>query len=345
MADPRQRCKKLIARKEYARAIELAETMCEEARLDRDSKSLQEWTGRLAEAGAAIGAPYYQAFLGQQAALVSDQSWMPGSARGSQFRATALMGAAAGGRIGLVSELLSRGAPVDQAHEESRLTALMYAAYGNHAEILRLLVQHGADLEARDRSSSTALYHAAAGLHLEAVRALLELGAQVSSPAMNNLALHRAAEGGSAELLRLLIEHGADPSFPDGAGQTPLHRAASHPHPSGVRALLDLGSDPVCRDRSGRAPLHLAASGGWIGEIRLLVPCSGVDLRTTEGLTPLMEATLKGHTQAIKILKELGADSEARDQAGHSIAYYRQRYEYNEYMEDGSSQIEWRGLT
>ena len=72
----------------------------------------------------------------------------------------------------------------------------------------------------------TALVTAAAEGHTEIVRRLLDHGADVNAVnAFNATPLHEAAVGGHAELVKALIARGADVNATDGNGRTPLERA------------------------------------------------------------------------------------------------------------------------
>jgi ankyrin repeat protein len=93
---------------------------------------------------------------------------------------TALMGAAEGGHEAVVRLLVNRGADVnakkDDDHGEE--TALMGAAEGGHEAVVRLLVDHGADVNARRsdyyRRGETALMGAAKKGHMAVVWLLAE---------------------------------------------------------------------------------------------------------------------------------------------------------------------------
>jgi ankyrin repeat protein len=119
------------------------------------------------------------------------------------------------------------------------LTALMIAARNGHADAARLLIERGADVNARARPShrQPALYFAASKGHVEVMRLLLDAGADPSST--GQLAsgkpiatpLFAAVDGGHVEAVRLLLERGArtDLKSSDIAGvMTPLELAISY---------------------------------------------------------------------------------------------------------------------
>jgi hypothetical protein len=115
-------------------------------------------------------------------------------------------------------------------------TALHIAAAAYRAEIIRLLVAHGADVGARNRRGAQPLHYAVDGVP--------------GSPTWNPLA--------QAETVTCLIEAGADPNASDKSGVTPLHRAVRTRCAAAVSALLDGGADARRTNKSGSSPMQLA---------------------------------------------------------------------------------------
>ena len=90
--------------------------------------------------------------------------------------ATMLMAFAMRGRVGLVDDLLIRGAEVDR-RDDTGATALMYAANAGHEPVVQTLVDWGADVDAADEQGSVALMFAAQSGHVRVIHRLLECGA------------------------------------------------------------------------------------------------------------------------------------------------------------------------
>ena len=95
-------------------------------------------------------------------------------------------------------------------------------------ETVRLLVEHGADVNALDSSHSTPLHLASLQGVLEAVQILIKHGADVNAQnETNSTPLHGASLLGDIQIVQLLIDHGADVTAKDWKHQTPLHFASS----------------------------------------------------------------------------------------------------------------------
>lgn len=116
-------------------------------------------------------------------------------------------------------------------------TPLHVAAAGYRAEIAKMLLAAGADVNAaKNRRRSQPLHYAADG-YLE-------------NPAWN--------AGRQVAMIRLLLEAGARIDEQDKNGATPLHRAVRTRCAAAVKCLLEAGADPAIRNKPGSTPFHLA---------------------------------------------------------------------------------------
>jgi ankyrin repeat protein len=95
--------------------------------------------------------------------------------------------------------------------DEHRDTPLTYAgAYGN-VEVVRVLLEGGANVNVSNVRRNTALHNAALNGNLDVCRLLLDWGAKVDSLNMwNSTPLHFAAWKGHLSVVKLLVERGAD---------------------------------------------------------------------------------------------------------------------------------------
>jgi len=148
--------------------------------------------------------------------------------------------AAACGEQARVQELLTRDPALARAVSRDGGTALHLAAYFRHAEIAQALIRAGADVHAVAPGFGNVqpLHSAAAGDSLSIVKMLLEAGANPNArQQMGYTPLHSAANSGDLEIARLLLQHGADPAAKTDNGQTALAIAEEKGH-SEVAELL-----------------------------------------------------------------------------------------------------------
>ncbi|KAH8151756.1 uncharacterized protein LAJ45_04378 [Morchella importuna] len=90
-------------------------------------------------------------------------------------------------------------------------------------EAVGVLLEWGADIEAKDERGRTPLACASEGANEGLVKMLLEKGADINTEDnAGQRVLHRAACGGNATVLKLLVEKGADGSVVDGCGVKPI---------------------------------------------------------------------------------------------------------------------------
>ena len=153
--------------------------------------------------------------------------------------------------VAAVRALLAEGADVDAPRGDG-MTGLHWAALNGNAEIARMLVGAGADLEAATRiGAHTALHVAGREGSGEVVAILAEAGANVGAVTETGATpLHFAAASGDARAVTALLDHGArvDAMEPEW-GQTPLMFAAAPGRTNAVVALLEAGADATITAR------------------------------------------------------------------------------------------------
>ena len=197
-------------------------------------------------------------------------------------------------------ELLPSRADVNKTDNDGGRTRLHWAAWNNDdEEVVRLLLERGADVHALDEHGQTPLQMAALeNENVEVFRLLLEMGASldVADTRFGSTPFHSAAfANDNVEVLRFLVDIvGAGILWvTDKRGAVPLHEAAGHnPNVEVVRFLLEYGSTPSdIRDKYGNTPLHFAArinENPKVLEV-LLEHGASVDAKNNAGNTPLHE--------------------------------------------------------
>ena len=148
--------------------------------------------------------------------------------------------ATAAGRTDKVSEILNPGSEAAKQWSADGFSALHFAAFFNRPAIARDLIQHGAGIEAiaKNAMQVTPLHSAAAAHSGEIVRLLLEHGANPNARQQGGWTpLHAAAQNGHTEMVRDLITHQADPKAANDEGKTPADAAAAKGHTE-IAAML-----------------------------------------------------------------------------------------------------------
>lgn len=118
-------------------------------------------------------------------------------------------------------------------------TALHIAAFHGRADVARLLIRAGANVNHRDRHGHGPLTCAISRNHRNVATLLLENGAD---PRLQPEALGVAACEGHLQFVEKLIENGWDVHSKSHQGRTPLQHARNRKHKSVICALIDAGA-------------------------------------------------------------------------------------------------------
>ena len=119
---------------------------------------------------------------------------------------------------------------------------------------------------------ATALWCASTGNYVEIVKMLLEAGANVNiSTATGSTPLRGAAFNGHCDVMEVLIANGADLNYANVVGQSPLLIAVMRGHLKATELLLDKGADYNQRTIHNHSIVHLAAGKGHLEILQLLL--------------------------------------------------------------------------
>jgi ankyrin repeat protein len=139
------------------------------------------------------------------------------------------------------------------------VTPMHAAASAGHANILSLLIDHGADLNGRALNGNTPLRRASRNGKLDAGKLLLDHGADIDArDRYDNTALMGAIYQGHVEVARMLLDRGAPIDAQTHSGRTALHYAAITNQVECARLLLERGANIHASDISGFTPLSCA---------------------------------------------------------------------------------------
>uniref|UniRef100_A0A671KQ14 Histone-lysine N-methyltransferase EHMT2-like n=1 Tax=Sinocyclocheilus anshuiensis TaxID=1608454 RepID=A0A671KQ14_9TELE len=164
--------------------------------------------------------------------------------------------------IMLCCECVSAESSVFVVQEEDGSTGLHHAAKLGNLEVVMLLLSTGqVDINAQDSGGWTPIIWAAEHRHIDVIRALLNRGANVTLRDKEmNVCLHWASFSGSAEIAELILNAGCPLSSVNLHGDTPLHIAAREGYIDCVTLFLSRGADIDIMNKEGDTPLSLARS-------------------------------------------------------------------------------------
>jgi ankyrin repeat protein len=234
---------------------------------------------------------------------------------------TALHLAANNGNLELVKLLIEKGADVN-AKTNDDATPLHVAANNDNLELVKLLIENDADVNAKTNKGATPLHMAAVNGHFDIAKLLIENDAKVNEKTNDDATpLHVAANNGNLELVKLLIENDADINAKTNKGATPgatpLHMAAGNGHFDIAKLLIENDANVNAKTNKGATPLHWAAENGYFDVAKLLIENDAdVNEKTNESATPLHWVAGNDHFDVAKLLIENDADLNAKTNKG-----------------------------
>lgn len=225
------------------------------------------------------------------------------------------------GSTQLCQYLLAKGANV-HSRDVKQQTCLHFASRTGNRDIVKVLLQYGADINAL-QSERNALYCAAREGHKGVVDVLLEFGASAEAKVIQQAqALHYASRRGHTRTVRRLLQYGIDVEVVDVDRLTALHIAVQNGHEDMVRLLIEHEARIEAFDIGHLTALHHAVAWGQYTMISLLFDFgANIEARRVDGSTPLALAALNGWALALKLLVNKGADVHAVRNDGSSVLH------------------------
>ena len=228
----------------------------------------------------------------------------------SPLNGTALYYASLYGFSGLAKYIICTHGEDVNADSGYHGTPLRAASIKGHIDVVRVLLDHGANVNTIDKRN-TPLRSAYVGGHLEIMRLLLEHGADVDAWDYSDLLLNSASKKGRAEVVHLLLQHNADVNSRGYTNWTALQGASFFGRTKVVRILLDHGVDIDTLSRAIEHPLHIATRNNRLEIVQLLLERGAdVTIRDGDDRTPYHVAELYGRTEIARLLLEHGTEKE-----------------------------------
>lgn len=168
----------------------------------------------------------------------------------------------------------------------------------------------GIHYDKRDANGNTPLFYASQKGARDIVKVLIENGADVSLANNQSMTpLHAASKTGNKEIITILTKAGADINTTDKEGKTPLIYAVSAGKSEVTRQLLTLGADKTVKDNNNHNALDYATSGGLRDIIALLTDETEMNQKDNYGNTPLHQAVAAGQSEVVIALLNQSKDN------------------------------------
>lgn len=219
----------------------------------------------------------------------------------------------------------STGNPYAGLAQKELDAALIATAWENDVEIAALLIEAGADVNAKDETVQSAYLIATSEGSLPLLDLTLRNGADLTSlDSWNGTGLIRASERGHAGVVGRLLQAGIDPDHMNRIGWVALHEALVFAKPDAVETYVDTarvlvagGVDvSIPSERDDRSPAQLAEDHSLQPQAELLRAADAEDaaeISQEEADQRLLAAAQDGDADAAALALRAGADLEARN--------------------------------
>jgi len=227
----------------------------------------------------------------------------------------------------LAAQLIRQGVNIN-ATDDYDVTLLQVAVQKRRNNIVQLLLENGADINATAGGCSDApLQVAAYNGDSDIVEILLERGAEVDATKHDYIPLHYAAMAGKDGVVALLLKHGADVNAKTQEGLTPLDIAVERGHKNVIELLRKHTKESPQQGRleqeileqnkrleKNTEKLFSALKNGGLQLAKQLIGQGvNIDAKDDHDFTLLHTAARNGHDDVVKLLLKHGASIDARD--------------------------------
>ncbi|KAF7378485.1 Ankyrin repeat domain containing protein [Mycena sanguinolenta] len=226
---------------------------------------------------------------------------------------TSLCQAAWMGNEAIMMLLIQHGADIN-AKDGQCVSALQAVSWKGHEAAVKLLLKHGVDVNAEGGGYGCALQLASMRGHEIIVKMLLEYGANINGGGgKHGNALQSASERGHEPVVRVLLKHGVDVNAAGGEYGSALQAASWEGHEGIVRLLLEHGADINAADGEYGSALEGASRRGHAAVVKLLLQHTDINARGAKYDNILQAASEEGHEAVVKMILELSTEVNAGD--------------------------------
>ncbi|KAL9636266.1 MAG: hypothetical protein Q9164_002929 [Protoblastenia rupestris] len=287
--------------------------------VDRDSDDEIDFDQQIDKVLSPI---YYASLLGLEETLSILVNEHPVIAVSEQIKAQgegyhygdALQAASSGGHQNIVQLLLEKGADVN-AHSGLHGNALQVASARGYQDLVQFLLDNGAEVNTRCGYSGSALQAASSAGHQNIVQLLLNKGAKINTQSGEySGALQAASSRGHRNIVKLLLDNGAEVNTRCGYSGSALQAASSAGYQDLVQFLLDNGAEINTQSGYYGSALQAASHTGYQNLVQLLLD-NGADVNAQGGRygNALQAASFSGYQDLVQFLLDKGADVNAQN--------------------------------
>lgn len=214
----------------------------------------------------------------------------------------------------VVLTFLKRGDVDVNKRDESGNTPLIYACLKSARDLVKLLLDNGADANLGNRKNRTPLHFAAESGNYQIISLLIDAGADVNCTDNNGVTplMVLAQNGRTDAALKLLKNPGIDISIKDNDSRMAIDYATT----SGLRDLVQaLSAAAEHADAYGNTTLHHACWNNQGEVVKALIerdPAS-VNKRNDDGESPLLLAVRQSNLMIVELLLAAGAETDCAD--------------------------------